>query len=354
MGLELDSGEIRAVELTGSPSAPSLSAMGRMPLPSGAVSEGVVQQPAAVAGALEELWHRAGIVSREVILGVFNQAVLVRMAKFPGVAADKVAQMVRYQAQEHIPVPISTVVLDYAVVGQASEEAGNTLEVLLVAARRDMLKSFLEALEAAGITPLDIDVSPLALIRNLAPQASRGTVVILDIALGLSNLLIISRNAPRLVRLLPIGLQGAAEQIGCSPDDLVPASWPEDLQRHADLCANEAAATLDKDLPADPERSGGLENETLSGWAGTLEGEIRSSIGYYLGQPGSAPVDGLLLSGRGARLEGLAGHLQERLKIPVNVLQPLAGVNNREAYGGFSYEQDFSVSVGLARRGLGV
>lgn len=352
-GLELDSSEIRVVELTGSPAAPSLAALGRMPLPPGAVSEGMVLQPGAVAGALEELWSRAGIVSREVILGVFNQAVLVRIANFPAVPADKVAQMVRYQAQEHIPVPISTVVLDHAVIGKTSGESENSLEMLLVAARRDMLQPFLSALEAARIKPLDIDVSPLALARNLPPQTARGTVALLDIALGLSNFLIISRNAPRLVRLLPTGLQRVADRLGCSPDDLAPVSWSKDLQTHPHS-HNEAAATLAEEAPDSQGRDNRLQSDDLEAWAGSLEGEIRSSIGYYLGQPGSAPVEGLLLSGRGARVEGLAGHLQRRLNIPVSLMQTLWAIKHREDPASFPAEIDFSVSTGLARRGLEV
>lgn|GEM_PF-202232 len=355
MGLELDSGEARALELNGSPSAPSLAAMGRVPLPPGAVSEGMVLQPGAVAEALEKLWHRAGIVTREVILGVFNQSVLVRIANFPEVPADKVAQMVRFQAQEHIPVPINTVVLDHAVIGRSSGESGNTLKVLLVAARRDMLQSFLDALQAARIKPLDIDVSPLALVRNLSSQTARGTVVILDLALGLSNLLIISGNAPRLVRLLPMGLQSVADLLDCSPDELTPVLWPQDLQILPDFLSEVAATqdhTLTEETPVN--RNQGWRDGVLADWAGSLEGEIRSSIGYYLNQPGSAPVDCLLLSGRGARLEGLAIHLQERLNIPVNVMQPMWGVKYREDTARFPAEQDFSVSLGLARRGLEV
>ncbi|MFZ5644796.1 MAG: type IV pilus assembly protein PilM [Bacillota bacterium] len=353
MGLELDSGEARAVELTGNPTAPSLAALGRVPLPPGAVSEGMVLQPGAVAGALEKLWSQAGIVSREVILGVFNQAVLVRIANFPAVPADKVVQMVRYQAQEHIPVPLSTVVLDHAVIGKAPGESENTLEVLLVAARRDMLQSFLSTLEAARMKALDIDVSPLALIRNLPPQAARGTVAVLDIALGLSNFLIVSRNAPRLVRLLPTGVQKAAEQLGCTADDLIPAAGNGNLPPFPDLI-DEAAATLTEEIPAGEDHSQGWLDGALAAWAGSLEGEVRSSIGYYLGQPGASPVDGLLLSGRGARLEGLSHYLQRRLKIPVDIMKPMWEINHREDPTRFPSEQDFSVSVGLSRRGLEV
>ncbi len=366
VGLELDSVEARAVELRGSPASPWLACWGRAPLPPGAVSDGMVLQPEAVAGVLGKLWSRTGMGSREVILGLFNQAVLVRMATFPEVQAGKVDRMVRLQAQEHIPVPLSTVVLDHAVIGKAPGDLGNVLEVLLVAARRDMLKSFLAALDAARLKPLEIDVAPLALIRNLPPGASRGTVAILDVAVGFSNLLVVSRNAPRLVRLLPVGLQGAADLLGCTPDDLAPVPGHGDLREKSPKAGGysqpgpgllpEAAQTPARTLEGGPHAGPDLGRErpddALSAWVRSLEGEIRSSIGYYLSQPGSAPVEGLVLSGRGARLEGLAAHLQRRLNIPVDVMQPLRGIKHREDLPGFPAAPDFSVSVGLARRGL--
>ncbi|MEW6276056.1 MAG: pilus assembly protein PilM, partial [Bacillota bacterium] len=224
VGLELDTDEARVAELRGNSRAPTLAAWGRIPLPEGAVSEGMVVNPEVVAGALTQLWSQAGIGTREVILGVANQGVLVRIANFPKVPADKIAQVIRYQAQDYLPVPLSSVILDHAVIGEASGEKGPLLEVLLVAARRDMLDSFLAVLTAARLKPRDIDVSSLALLRLLPAADREGTFALVDVAGGISNILLAAKGVPRLARLIPAGLRDFAGMLGCSVDEVVPAS----------------------------------------------------------------------------------------------------------------------------------
>lgn len=317
VGLELDTNEVRAVELRGDARAPRLARLARAPLPAGAVADGMVAQPGVVAAALREVWSEAGFSTRDVVLGVANQGVLVRFAALPRVAANKIDQVLRYQAQDYLPVPLSTVVLDYAVTGELTGEAGPQLEVLLVAARRDMLDAFLETLEAARLKPRDIDVVSLALLRLLPSGGEKEAVAVVNVAHGLSSILVAAGGIPRLARLIPLGLKDAAE---------APGSLPEP--------------------PGEPPLS----------WRESLAGEIRSSISYYQGQAGAAPVGSVILSGRGARAEGLAAWLQSSLGLPVtvaglppNIIVPpgLAGEAGR-------FAADFVVCVSLARRGLEV
>lgn len=324
VGLELDAGEIRAVELGGSPGAPELVAWGRIPLPRGAVEEGMVLQPNIVARTLEELWLKAGISSREVILGVANQAVLVRIAAFPNVAPAKIPQIIRYQAQEYLPVPLNTVVLDHEVIGEAQGEK-NQLDVLLVAARREMLDSFLLALKEAKLEPRDIDVSSLAILRLLPAQEAEEALVLVNIANDLSNILVVARDVPRLARLMPIRMQEAEEQ---------------------------AASTLEDDIPILLKKEK-IMTGNLNAWGRRLGGEIAASISYYETLPGAYPVKGVILSGAGARTEGLAAMLKDGLGLPVSMLEPLKGITVTQkgiAIAGDS--PDFAVSISLARRGL--
>ncbi|MEW6424249.1 MAG: type IV pilus assembly protein PilM [Bacillota bacterium] len=332
-GLELDAGEARVVELRGSARNPVLAAWGRIPLPPGAVEEGMVAQPEVVAAALVDLWTEAGIGTREVILGVANQNVLVRFATFPKVPGNKVAQMIRYQAQEYLPIPIGSVVLDYAVIGETAGETGPLLEVLLVAARREMLDTFLAVLAAARLKPRDIDVSSLALLRALPPAEGAGVTVLVDVANGLSNLLVAAAGVPRLARLLPAGLQDLAEALGCAVEELTPPSG---------IAAEQKEQTGER-----------LSPEVFADWTENLADELRSSIDYYQAQPGAAAVNGIVLSGRGTRLPGLAARLQEYLGVPVGITRPLEGISvSSRADRDIAGAADFAVCLGLARRGL--
>ncbi|MEW6276899.1 MAG: pilus assembly protein PilM, partial [Bacillota bacterium] len=96
--------------------------------------------------------------------------------------------------------------------------------------------------------------------------------------------------------------------------------------------------------------------EAFLAWAGSLAEEIRSSISYYQSRPGATAVDAVILSGRGARVAGLAAWLQENLGVPVTNARPLEGIGVPSRAGGDVADAapDFAVCLSLARRGLGV
>jgi type IV pilus assembly protein PilM len=326
IGLELDYGAARAVELSGSPQDSKLTVLGSVALPAGAVEEGMVINPELVGQALKKLWSSHGFSSRDVLLGVSNQGVLVRYATFPKVAPDKLNNVIRYQAQEHLPIALSSVVLDYLVIGETTGETGPMLEVLLVAARRDMLDRFIKALDYADIEPGDIDVSTLTLTRVMPPVAANMTVAMVDVANGMTNILITSNGIPRLARLVSAKVKDVADRMQCSLDEVFAG-------------ANNSSE--------DPE-------DVISDWVKGLAADIHSSIMYYQGQAGSEGVEQVYLTGRGARLQGVAEQLEAELDLPVHTVNPLASYSAaaRKDVKVKGEELEYAVSVGLARRGL--
>jgi type IV pilus assembly protein PilM len=328
VGLEIDTGTARAVEFTGRSGSPSLAALGSITLPEGTVKEGLVLEPEQVGAALKQLWSQSALKERSVLLGVSNQGVLVRHITIPKVPADKLKNVITYQAQEQLPIPLDSVVLDYLILGETSEngEAEKALEILLVAARRDMLDQFLEALSIAGLEPLDIDVSSMAMIRLLPKKALSMNVGLVNIANGLNSVLISAEGKPRLARLGMVKLIDLAESLGCTPDEVF------------------TTGILKKPGAA----------EILSGWINRLAGEIRSSLTYYQDQAGSEQVEGLLLSGRGAMFYGIAEQLEEYLELPVRTFNPLETFSpEKRKLVKTDFEAiEYTISAGLALRGL--
>ncbi len=328
VGLEIDTGAARAVEMSGKAGAPSFVNLGSINLPEDAVNEGMILQPQPVGDALKELWSRAGLKERNVLLGVFNQGVLVRNITIPKVPSDKLRNVIMFQAEEYLPIPLDSVVLDYLVIGETtgSDEAQTELEILLVAARRDMLDNYLEALSIANLEPVDIDVSSMTMIRLLPQKAMDMTLALVNVANGLNSLLISAQGKPRLARLGMINIKNLANSFKCSLGEIFSSHV---LKR--------------------PE-----SKDQLKSWANNLAGEIRSSITYYQDQPGSSPVEGALLSGRGALFRGLAEHLEEYLDLPVRPFNPLEGYApaRRKLLKSDFDAIEYTISTGLAIRGL--
>lgn len=327
VGLEIDSGMARAVEASGSTVKPKLVNMAMGELPDGSIDEGMVVNPQEVGAALTDMWRSSGLKSRKVLLGISNQGVLVRYATIPKVPPDKLNNVIRFHAQEHLPIPLESVVMDYQVIGETTSEEDKTLmEVLLVAARRDMLKSFLEALELAKLEAIDIDVSTLSLIRILPKAALERTVAVVNVANGLSNILVADQGRPRLARLVSVNLKDLADKTGYSLGDI--------LLNISDIQGN--------------------DNKAYLNWSSSLISEARSSLNYYQNYENVSALEAIILNGRGGLIKGIDRQLEEALGLPVRLTNPFAEFNNAERIIQNTGIQavEYAISAGLARRGL--
>lgn len=328
VGLEFDTGIARAVELSGKANSPNLVNIGSVPLPEGAVREGMIIDPEQVGEALKSFWNKLGFKERNILLGVSNQGVLVRHITVPNVPESKLKNLIHFQAQEYLPIPIESVVLDYMVLDEipGRDDTEKKLEVLLVAARRDMLDKFIEALNIAKLEPVDIDVSSMAMIRLLPPKALEMTIALVNVANGLNSILVAAKGKPRLARLGLVKIVDLAESLGVGLESIFDATV---LRRDGSVAV-------------------------LNNWINSLAVEIRSSLTYYQDLPGSTKVEGVLLSGRGAQFTGIAELLDQYLELPVRVFNPLNAYSSvdRKLAKTNADATDYAVSAGLALRGL--
>jgi type IV pilus assembly protein PilM len=329
VGLEFDTGLIRAVEIKGNSSTAKIIAAGQMPIPETAVVDGVVQESDAVVEALGKLWSKARISSRNVVLGMFNQSVIMRLINFPKVPRDKLEQALRLQVGDYFPIPLSQMIMDFDVIGEINGDEGEQYEVLLVAARKAQLEHSLDALKKSKLISKVVDASPLAMTRVLSQEKLSGTTVLVDLSMGLSSIVLVMNGMPRFARVMPVSLRQYIGSFGASLD--------QEYHQYV-------AATLEK----------GINKELFVKWGTVVADEIRTSISYYVRQDNLSDVDRIILSGQGARVIGLHELLQEQLDISVEVVQPLANVKVNKKLGIDVNGPEFAVSVGLALRGLEV
>lgn len=325
-GVEIDAYEIRVTELAGNAGAPKLLKAGRKVLPAGTVREGKVLNSDILADTLASLWKELNIGARDVILGVNNQDVIVRFAYFPKVTQDKVDNLIRYQAQEYLPISMNDVEFDYVVVGEEKDGESEKMKVLLVAARRNMIADFLRAFDRADLKVLDIDMSTLAVARLLPKEAMKSTCAAINIGYEQTNILILDSYQPQLARSL-ITEQRQAEDDGIGQNSLY-----------------KYLAT--GNLPVEE------ENRVFD----AISGDIRNSINYFQSQVSSAVVGKIYLCGCGSRIRSLPKRLEEYSGIPVETLKPFGMVNTTAVKGILNAEEagDFSISISLAMRNLEV
>jgi len=337
VGLDIEAGSIAAAEI-GSNGSSQVSAAAIEPLPPGAFRDGEVADPDRLAEGLKSLFGRHKL-SKSVRLGIANQRVVVRTLRLPAIEDPKeMDAAVRFQAQEQIPMPLDQAVLEHQVVGgvPAQEGATPTVDVVVVAARRDMIASFLEPIRKAGLDPVGIDLSAFGMIRALAGVGTQATAVVdsdgdemetsepaarpeqavLYCNVGDVMNLAVARGRPCLfTRVSHEGLEGIAARLGGERG--LSAEHATQWLSHVGLESPLEEIEGDPEIVADARRA--LEQ----GVTGLVD-ELRLSLDYYAAQESVVPVGRVVLCGPGSAIAGLAGRMEEAIGLPVVASHPAA------------------------------
>ena len=164
VGLDIDGRYLAAAQVDGGRLVRSAS----HELPEGVVSDGEVRDAAALSDALKRFAADEGL-PKSVRLGVANQQIVVRVIELPRIEDEKQREAaVRFQAAEAIAMPLNEAILDHQVAGFAEAADGTPrMQVVLVAARRSMVESLLEAVKGAGLKAEGVDLDAFALVRTL-------------------------------------------------------------------------------------------------------------------------------------------------------------------------------------------
>lgn len=322
IGLDIGTSAVRAAQVASGGRGPDrLQRLAEVPLPPGAVREGEIVDADAVVAALRQLWARHRFATRRVALGVANQHVVVRQVDLPSLPRRELRQSLQYQAADAIPIPVEQAILDFHVLGTFESEDGQPFSrLLLVAAQRDMVRSIVDVVERARLTPTVLDLDAFALLRSLTPGSLLGGgELVVDCGVGVTDVVVAEAGAPRFVRILSHDRVSAG--VGAAPG---PA--PDD--------GAEAAPTT------------------------RLVEDLRGSLDFYASQPDAVPVRRVILSGGASRRSDLRERLAEAVGLPVEAGHPLQELKiGRLGLGPealVAAEPHVAVAIGLALGGLGV
>jgi type IV pilus assembly protein PilM len=324
-GLDIEAGSIAAteVEING---AIQVKGSAIASLPPDVFHDGEVVNPDALADSLKALFGTYKI-SKRVRIGIGNQQVIVRTVRLPLIEdAKEMEAAVRFQAQEQIPMPLDQAVLEHQVVGGVPAEEGSApkVDVVVVAARREMIASFLEPVRRAGLEPIGIDLSAFAMIRALADAGvttevepgEKPTEALLYCNLGDATNLAVARGRSCLfTRVSHVGLEEISAQLGAARG-LTPE---HSFQWLSFVGLGRPLETIE----GDPETVAEARRVLEEGLA-TLLDELRLSLDYYGAQEGAVPVRAIALSGAGSAIPGLAQEMEQRLGIPIQIVRPPA------------------------------
>jgi type IV pilus assembly protein PilM len=340
LGLDISTSSVKVAEISLGRGEPVLSNLGIVHIPGDVIRDGEVEDAVTLAESLKELWGITGIKGRSVILGVANQKVIVRPIEIPYMEKEELDSALRFQVQEYIPIPIEDAILDFDIIEEfmtADEE--RMLTVLLVAAHKEMVQSFIEVLRAAGLSLSAIDLKAFALPRSLIPKEvllsgyeEGQALCLINVGAGITNVTILKDNIPRFARFLLRGGDGFTHAIM----NRLNLQWEE-------------AEEIRRGKQSNPEAEKVLQQEIFN-----FVGEIRRSIDYYIAQTQERAFSKVILSGSGSVTANLFQEMNKGLRLPVEMGRPFQNVQ----LGKLPYtaeelaeiEPSVAVCVGLALR----
>jgi type IV pilus assembly protein PilM len=338
VGLDLEAGTIAATEVHMNGGA-RVTGGGVVHLPSGAVREGEVADQELLTDALKQLFSENKL-GKEVRLGIANQRVVVRTLQLPAIESEKELETaIRFQAHDQMPMPLEQAMLDYQVVGRSTGENGEpTVDVVVVAARKDMLSPLIRAMRRAGLKPMGIDLSAFGMVRALVRESGTLQTVAsyeeriaatgvpsevplpsaLYCSLGDGTNLAIARGTTCVfTRVSQFGIEGIAQRL---------AERRALTLEHARQWLTHVGLTQPLDaIEGDPETVAAARGALDEG-ATKLVDEMRLSLEYYGAQAGASAVERVVACGGGAAIPGLVERIERDLGLAVvaPTPQPLA------------------------------
>jgi type IV pilus assembly protein PilM len=343
VGLDIGSSAIKAVELRPVGKGYKVTAFAVEPVPPDSIVDGAIIDGTAVAGAIRRLFEKHAFKSRDVAASLSGNAVIVKKINLPVMTEADLGASIFWEAEQYIPFDVQDVNLDYQILDPGTgENSKGTMDVLLVAAKKEKIADYTGVIAQAGRTPVVVDVDAFALQNayevNYGIQ-SDAVVVLLNAGASAININIVSGDQSLFTRDISIG--GNA--------------YTEAVQKELNL-SFDSAEQLKKGQPVDgvtfqdaqPVLHAMTENVLL---------EVQKTFDFFKATAASDRIDRIVLSGGGSRVDGFAHALQERFGSAVESFDPFRTIAFEPAAFGVADPENVlptaAVAVGLALRKTG-
>jgi type IV pilus assembly protein PilM len=334
VGLDVGSYAIKVVEMKHTPAGSEIVRLGLKKLLPGAIVDGEPMDRDAVVSAIREIYEEKGIENRAVVSAICGRSVIIKKIKIEEMDDDTAREVIPLEAERYVPFEKEELSVDFEILRRGL--SGNTMEVLLVAAKKDKVLSHIDLLRDAGLMPSVIDVDTFAVQNAFEAnyEYEEGKVyALVDIGLSATNIGIVRDGTPLFNRDVPVGGE----------------SFAEGMQRMLGITFEEARAALEGVPGAKPE--GVLK--AIESVGEDLSIAIDRSFSYLKSSGEAESVDKIFVSGGGSRISGIQSFLADKLSIDIDITNPLRRIGFSEEVLGadpVTIGPTLMVAIGLATR----
>lgn len=363
VGLDIGSSTFRIAQLKSADDKPLLVNYASIKTADGLVNEGEIIDIESVSKVLAAFWRDNKIAEKRVVVGVANQKVVVRVIEMPLMSEAELRSAIQYQINDYIPIPLEEAIIDYQIISKhENSEQNKMMDVLVVAARKDMVENTVAAIRGAGLKPVIVDVSSLAFARAvmrdepekvLDEVENKGATALINISSSLTDIVVVEDNVPRFTRISGIGgkvfTEAIVEQLGVSREAA------EELKTKIGLPPigkQSVAIDVEPHLTQYAEAVHNILEQEMSRFIA----EIRRSLDYYVVQATNVKrIEKIIVSGGGARLKNFLEHLRENLMMECEMAQPLQNIQIKRKMQIENIEDEelsMAICLGLGMRGI--
>lgn len=310
IGLDIGSSSIKILELDVSPKKSSLVSFAIAPTPPSSMIGGEIVDVQSISQTIKSLLDQVKTKRKNIATGIWGTAVVVKRVNLPKMEESLLDEQLKWEAEQYIPFDIQEINLEHHVL-KTTPENPETMDVLLVAAKKDLIMNYLEAIETTGVSCSVLDVSSFALANcylNSYGPTQNEAIGIFDIGGGVTNFAVIENDEVVFARDIPVGGMNITS----------------DIQKHMNVSVEEAEVfKLDLSLNRPtPEELRGVIQATNA----AICEELTRSIDFYTTTSGQSKLSKIFVTGGGSLTFGLREALSHASQLQVQDLLPFQNI----------------------------
>lgn len=284
--------------------------------PLGAEGSADATREATILKILKETLAEGHFKAKNVNVCAPGFQVFSKFVKLPPVDANKVTQIIQYEAQQNVPFPLAEVVWDYQIMGSSG---GGELEVLLVAIKSDIVEGLFRIADTVKLKLQLCDVSPAALCN--AFKYNYGDLddctMLLDIGAKTSNVLFFEKGKV-FSRSIPLGANAITQDFANE------AKLKFEIAEQIKIKEGFVSLGGAYEEPENPNQA--AISKIARQFMTRLHIQVNQTLQFYRGQQGGSAPQRLYLAGGASLMPYTAQFFAEKLNVPVEYFNPFRNV----------------------------
>ncbi len=313
VGLDIGTTSIKLVQIRETKRGVQLMNFGLEPIPAQAIVDGSIMNQTAVVDAIRAVFGRLRIREKRVAVAVGGHSVIIKKISVPQMTVGELEEQIKWEAEHHVPFDPEDVQIDYQVLTQ--ENAQGQMELLLVAAKNELLNDYAAVARDAQLKPVVVDLAAFAVQNAYELNYGFGpeeTVALINVGASISTINIVSGGVTNFTREVTIG--GNA--------------YTEEIQKQLAVGYEEAEAyKVGAVSPGAADVVPGEVDRVIQQVSELVAGEFQRSLDFYLATTAGVQLTKIILAGGSAQVASLQRAVETKSRLPVEVMDPFFSVS---------------------------